>query len=128
MKTRSTGPLIRAEAICVQQGGRQILRDVSFGMSEGEIVTIVGPNGSGKSSLLKALIGALPLASGRVTRRRGLRLARLRVHHRLLRPRIDGGLGRLPACGRAFEPAVDLPLHPLEVRVFFQTQQRVELT
>ncbi|MFW2588189.1 metal ABC transporter ATP-binding protein [Sagittula sp. SSi028] len=70
----ATPPLIRAEGLSVHQGGRQVLRDVTFSIAAGEIVTIVGPNGSGKSSLLKALIGALPAATGRVQRRRGLRL------------------------------------------------------
>jgi zinc transport system ATP-binding protein len=66
--------LIAAEAVSVRYGGAEVLRRVDFRIEPGEIVTVVGPNGSGKSTLLRALIGALPLASGRVVRRPGLRI------------------------------------------------------
>lgn len=51
-----------------------MLRDVSFIIEPGEIVTIVGPNGSGKTTLLRALIGAMKPTRGRIVRRQGLRL------------------------------------------------------
>ena len=66
--------LIEARRLALGYGGSAVLRDVSFAIERGEIVTIVGPNGSGKSSLLRALIGALPPASGKVTRSKGLRI------------------------------------------------------
>lgn len=34
---------------------------------DGGTIALVGPNGSGKTSLLRALVGALPIASGRIT-------------------------------------------------------------
>ncbi|NOX74432.1 MAG: metal ABC transporter ATP-binding protein [Alphaproteobacteria bacterium] len=65
--------------------GREVLHDVSFSISEAEIVTIVGPNGSGKSSFLKILIGALKPSQGRMQRRVGLRIGyvpqRLQLDH-----------------------------------------------
>jgi ABC-type polysaccharide/polyol phosphate transport system ATPase subunit len=42
------------------------LRDISFHVDKGEIVSIVGPNGSGKSTLLEIVSGILPPTSGRV--------------------------------------------------------------
>lgn len=66
--------LLTAEALTVRQGDHTILQDVNFTLHPNEIVTIVGPNGSGKSTLLRALIGAQPLASGRVVRRPQLRI------------------------------------------------------
>ncbi|QXT41112.1 metal ABC transporter ATP-binding protein [Gymnodinialimonas ceratoperidinii] len=66
--------LISAIDISVMRGRNRVLRDVDFSISPGEIVTIVGPNGSGKSSLLKALIGAIPTASGILTRAPDLRI------------------------------------------------------
>lgn len=67
-------PLIRAQNLSVRADGRTILRDVSVDIAPGEIITIVGPNGSGKSTFLRALIGALSPASGKIVRAPGLRL------------------------------------------------------
>ncbi len=66
--------LISAQSLTLQYGGHVVLRGVGFTIDKGEIVTIVGPNGSGKSSLLKALIGAMPLAEGQVKRASGLKI------------------------------------------------------
>lgn len=66
--------LIEARGMSVGYAGQVALRQVEFTISRGEIVTVVGPNGSGKSTLIKALMGLIPPASGRVTRARGLRI------------------------------------------------------
>ncbi|NNK15837.1 MAG: metal ABC transporter ATP-binding protein [Sulfitobacter sp.] len=66
--------LIETHGLCLGYGNDVVLRDVTFSIDRGEIVTIVGPNGSGKSSLLRAVIGALQPASGSVTRAKGLRI------------------------------------------------------
>ncbi|MFE9306629.1 FHA domain-containing protein [Streptomyces sp. NPDC006706] len=47
-------------------GGKQILRDVSFGLPEKSLVGVIGPSGSGKSTLLKALTGYRPADQGEV--------------------------------------------------------------
>ena len=66
--------LLGAQAISVERDGRPVLRDVTLSIQPGEIVTIVGPNGSGKTTLLRALLGAEAVSSGRVLRKRGLRV------------------------------------------------------
>ena len=64
--------LIECDRLSVSCGKRQILKNISLSIKPGEIVSIIGPNGSGKSTLFKALIGAVPLASGDLKKAPGL--------------------------------------------------------
>lgn len=43
--------------LSVEAGGREVVKNVSFRIGQGEIAAIVGPNGSGKSSLAYAIMG-----------------------------------------------------------------------
>src|SRR3954470_22509213 len=54
------------ERASVQLGGRTVWRDVDVAVGSGEFVAVLGPNGVGKSTLVKVLLGLVPLASGRV--------------------------------------------------------------
>lgn len=45
-------------------GGRPVLDGVGLGLRPGELVAICGPNGAGKTSVLRALLGLLPLTAG----------------------------------------------------------------
>jgi len=45
---------------------RPVLWDIDLEVPEGKLVGIVGPNGAGKTTLIKAALGLLPLASGKV--------------------------------------------------------------
>lgn len=68
--------LITAQGLTIRRPGGQdtVLENVDFRINPREIVTVVGPNGSGKSSLIRALLGHMPLAAGRVARKPGLRI------------------------------------------------------
>ncbi len=61
------GPLLDARQLTGGYGGMDILNGVDIAVDSGEIVVIVGPNGAGKSTAMKAIVGLLPLKSGRVT-------------------------------------------------------------
>jgi len=52
---------------CYDQGGREILHDVSFTVPAGKMVAIVGPTGAGKSTLARILFRFYDITSGRVT-------------------------------------------------------------
>jgi urea transport system ATP-binding protein len=47
-------------------GGSHILRDVSLSVQPGEIAVLLGRNGVGKTTLLKCLMGLVPVRSGRM--------------------------------------------------------------
>jgi ABC-type multidrug transport system ATPase subunit len=47
-------------------GDQAVLRDVSFSLSEGEILGLIGPNGAGKTTLFNIISGWQKPASGSV--------------------------------------------------------------
>ena len=47
-------------------GGSHILRDVSLQARKGEVTVVLGRNGVGKTTLLKALMGLVPVKSGSI--------------------------------------------------------------
>ncbi len=61
---RSGKVVARLDDAVVERDGFR-LGPISFELRYGDRLAIVGPNGSGKSTLIGALVGALPLASGR---------------------------------------------------------------
>ena len=46
---------------------KKILTDVSFEISEGDILGFIGPNGSGKTTTIKLILGLNSINSGKVT-------------------------------------------------------------
>ncbi|MBE0549126.1 MAG: urea ABC transporter ATP-binding subunit UrtE [Rubrivivax sp.] len=48
-------------------GGSHILRNVGFEAKLGEVTVVLGRNGVGKTTLLKSLMGVVPVKTGRVT-------------------------------------------------------------
>jgi zinc/manganese transport system ATP-binding protein len=48
----------------IDVGGRRLWSDVDLTVRSGEFVAVLGPNGVGKSTLVKAILGLLPLAAG----------------------------------------------------------------
>ena len=61
------GEILRYEHVDISYNGVKVIKDVSFTVSEGEILGIVGESGSGKSTLIKAVMGLLG-ETGLVTR------------------------------------------------------------
>jgi len=62
----SASAYLALEGVSAGYDGRPALTDVTMSVPHGAQVAIVGPNGAGKSTLFKALVGLLPVKSGRV--------------------------------------------------------------
>ena len=57
-------PLIAAEALSKYYGGFAAIEDISFAVSQGEIVGFLGPNGAGKTTAMRILAGYMPPSAG----------------------------------------------------------------
>ncbi|MEQ9104205.1 MAG: metal ABC transporter ATP-binding protein [Rhodothermales bacterium] len=58
--------MLHVNDITVRLGGRLILDSVRFRAERGDFVAILGPNGGGKSTLIRAILGLVPLVSGTI--------------------------------------------------------------
>jgi len=58
--------MLQVEQLNQYYGAAHILRGISLDVKKGECLALLGRNGVGKTTLLKCLMGVLPVASGRV--------------------------------------------------------------
>lgn len=59
--------LLEVNGLCVNYGHIEAIRDISFGVEEGTITTLIGANGAGKTTTLKTLSGLRKVRAGTVT-------------------------------------------------------------
>jgi branched-chain amino acid transport system ATP-binding protein len=59
--------MLEVQSLSAAHGQVQALFDVSLTVRSGELVVLQGLNGAGKSSLLKAIMGLMPVSQGSVT-------------------------------------------------------------
>ena len=58
--------MLRFEHVTLGYGERDVIKDFSCSIEEGEFVSLIGPNGSGKSTLVQHLNGLLKPTSGNI--------------------------------------------------------------
>jgi branched-chain amino acid transport system ATP-binding protein len=58
--------LFSCDGLSLDLGGREVLRNISLDLHEGEVLGIIGPNGAGKTSLLEILSGRYRAKTGTV--------------------------------------------------------------
>jgi len=59
--------MLEVNSINQYYGGSHILRDLSLRASPGQVTVVLGRNGVGKSTLLKSIMGLVPIKSGSIT-------------------------------------------------------------
>ncbi|WP_442597049.1 ABC transporter ATP-binding protein [Parapusillimonas sp. JC17] len=74
--------LLRVNRAVAEIAGSQVLRQVSVDIAAGETLALIGRNGAGKTSLLRVIMGALPLVHGSVEFN-GRNIAMLPAHDRV---------------------------------------------
>jgi len=65
-ETIQNGAMLNIENVDLYYGAAQALYDVSLKAEIGKVTCLMGRNGVGKTSLLRALIGHLPIRAGRI--------------------------------------------------------------
>ncbi|RXX20310.1 ABC transporter ATP-binding protein [Streptococcus oralis] len=58
--------LLKVENLSISYGAIEAVKDISFEVNEGEVVTLIGANGAGKTSTLRAISGLEKVSSGKI--------------------------------------------------------------
>lgn len=58
--------MILFDKVSVHYGAVQAIREISFSVNAGEIVTLIGANGAGKTTILRALSGLVKVSAGKI--------------------------------------------------------------
>ena len=88
--------ILNVENINVYYGAIHAVKDISFHVDEGEIVTLIGANGAGKTTTLQTISGLLHSRSGSITFD-GQNLAGIPAHKL-----VSKGLAQVPEGRRVF--------------------------
>ena len=105
--------MIEAQGISKYYGPFVAVEDISFSISEGQIVAFLGPNGAGKSTTMKILTGFLAASQGKAL------IAGRDIHEDRLEA--SRTLGYLPENGPLY-----LEMTPLELLQFFGEARGLE--
>ena len=88
--------LLEVQNVKVNYDMTEVLKGISFHVTEGAIVCLLGANGAGKSTVLKALSGLIPIAAGEI------RFDGERVDGLLPQVLVRRGIIQVPEGGRLF--------------------------
>lgn len=58
--------LLKVENLSISYGSIEAVKDITFEVNEGEVVTLIGANGAGKTSTLRAISGLEKVSSGKI--------------------------------------------------------------
>ncbi len=91
--------LLELEDVHVHYGRIQAIRNMSFTVNEGEVVSLIGANGAGKTTTMKTISGLLNPTSGKITFA-GEDITKMKAHIRVVQ-----GISQAPE-GRGIFPGM----------------------
>lgn len=59
--------MLKVDNLSISYGAIEAVKNVSFEVNEGEVVTLIGANGAGKTSILRSISGLVKPTSGTIT-------------------------------------------------------------
>ncbi|EGJ27243.1 ABC transporter ATP-binding protein [Streptococcus porcinus] len=60
-------PMLSVEDLSINYGAIEAVKDISFTVEEGEVVTLIGANGAGKTSILRTISGLIKPSKGNIS-------------------------------------------------------------
>ena len=88
--------LLEVEGLCVNYGRIEAIRDITFSVEQGSMVTLIGANGAGKTTTLKTLSGLRKVRAGAV------RFEGKDITHMASHERVPLGISQSPEGRRIF--------------------------
>ncbi|MBR6755503.1 MAG: ABC transporter ATP-binding protein [Peptococcaceae bacterium] len=82
--------MLQVDNLNVYYGNIHAIKDISFDIKQGEIVTLIGANGAGKSTILKTLSGLLRSKTG------SIKFMDQDIHHMVPNAIVKNGLAHVP--------------------------------
>lgn len=82
--------MLSVNHLSVQYGAIEAVKDVSFEVHEGEVVTLIGANGAGKTSILRTISGLVKPTAG------SIQFLGEEIHKRPARKIVASGLSQVP--------------------------------
>ena len=58
--------VLRLDKVVVDYGSIHALKEIDIDVNTGEVITLIGANGAGKSTTMKAIMGLIPVKSGKI--------------------------------------------------------------
>lgn len=104
--------MLKVENLSVHYGMIQAVRDVSFEVNEGEVVSLIGANGAGKTTILRTLSGLVRPSSGKIE------FLGQEIQKMLAQKIVAGGLSQVPE-GRHVFPGLTV-MENLEMGAFLK--------
>src|SRR5262245_5478233 len=89
--------MLKVSSLNQYYGGSHILRDLSFDVPAGRVTALLGRNGVGKSTLLRSLMGIVPVRTGEIV------FGEKDLTHAKSHERVRAGIGYVPQ-GREIFP------------------------